>query len=111
MIGFIFLNRRRGRMEIRADVFGSWLHEDKSIYARALAKLYRANETPAVMSRKRLVHPHRYGRLRVAGITPDFPRPDLPARWGSMVAGLIIVMNMVGFLGIEYFLLDALDRG
>jgi Zn-dependent protease with chaperone function len=111
MIGFVFLNRRRRRMEIRADVFGSWLHEDKSIYAQALAKLYRANETPAVMSRKRLVHPHLYDRLRVAGITPDFPRPDPPARWGSMVAALILVMNMVAFLGIEYFLLDALDRG
>jgi hypothetical protein len=98
-------------MEIRADVFGSWLHEDKSIYARALAKLYRANELPAVMSRKRLVHPHLYDRLRAAGITPDFPRPDPPARWGSMVASLIVVMNMAGFLGILYVVLDALDRG
>jgi Zn-dependent protease with chaperone function len=67
MVGFVFLNQRRRRMEIRADVFGSWLHEDKSIYARALAKLYRANELPAVMSRKRLVHPHLYDRLR-AGV-------------------------------------------
>lgn len=98
-------------MEIGADVFGSWLHEDKSIYARALAKLYRANETPAVMSRKRLVHPHLYDRLRVAGITPDFPRPDPPARWGSMVAGLIVALNMVAFLGIQYLILDAFDRG
>ncbi len=76
MAGFIFLNRRRRRMEIRADVFGRWLHADKSIYAKALAKLYQANETPAVMSRKRMVHPHLYDRLLAAGITPDFPRPD-----------------------------------
>src|SRR5258708_337607 len=82
MAGFIFLNRRRRRMEIRADVFGRWLHADKSIYARALAKLYQANETPAVMSRKRMVHPHLYDRLLAAGITPDFPRPDtLPPVW------------------------------
>jgi Zn-dependent protease with chaperone function len=67
MIGFVLLNRRRRRMEIRADVFGSWLHEDKSIYAQALAKLYRANETPAVMGRKRTVHPHLYDRLLAAG--------------------------------------------
>jgi len=52
MAGFIFLNRRRRRMEVRADVFGSWLHADKSIYAGALAKLYQANEMPAVMPKK-----------------------------------------------------------
>ena len=108
--GFIFLNRRRRRMEVRADVFGSWLHADKSIYAGALAKLYQANEIPAVMSRKRLVHPHLYDRLRIAGITPDFPRPNPPAHWGSKVAMLIMVVNMVGFLGIQYFVLDFFDR-
>jgi Zn-dependent protease with chaperone function len=111
MAGFIFLNRRRRRMEIRADVFGSWLHADKSIYAGALAKLYQANEIPAVMPKKRMAHPHLYDRLVIAGITPDFPRPNPPAHWGSKVAILILVVNMVGFLAIQYFVLDFFDRG
>ena len=98
-------------MEIRADVFGSRVHEDKSIYARALSKLYQANEVPAVMGRKRMAHPHLYDRLLAAGITPDFPRPDPPARWGGKVANLIVAVNMVGFLGIQYLVLDFFDRG
>ncbi|MBV8280428.1 MAG: hypothetical protein JO170_34915 [Verrucomicrobia bacterium] len=111
MAGFIFLNRRRRQMEVRADVFGSQVHEDKSIYARALAKLYQANETPAVMPRKSMPHPHLYDRLRVAGITPDFPRPGRPARWGTRVALLVVVVNVAAFLGIQYFVVDFLDRG
>jgi hypothetical protein len=67
-------------MEVRADLFGSSVYEDKSIYARALAKLYQANEMPAVMPRKRMPNPHLYDRMVVAGVTPDFPRPDRPAR-------------------------------
>ena len=110
MIGFLFLNRRKRRMEIRADVFGSWLHQDKSIYARALAKLYQANETPAVMPTKGMVHPHLYDRLRIAGITPDFPRPNPPPRWGSSVMMLILAVTTVAVVGIEYTVLDLFDR-
>jgi len=110
MIGFRLLSRRRRRMEVRADVFGSWLHEDKSIYARALAKLYEANEMPAVMPRKHMPHPHLYDRMLVAGITPDFPRPDRPARWGSWLGTLIVAVNMAGFLAVQFFALDFLDR-
>jgi hypothetical protein len=65
----------------------------------------------AVMPRKRMPHPHLYDRLVIAGITPDFPRPKPPARWGSKVAMLLIVLNMVGFLGIQHFVLDFFDRG
>lgn len=110
LAGFTFLKRRRRRMEIRADVLGSWMHEDKSIYARALVKLYQANEMPAVMPRKRMPHPHLYDRMLVAGITPDFPRPDRPARWGSWLGSLIVAVNMAGFLCLQYFTLDLLDR-
>ena len=110
MAGFIVLNRRRRQMEVRADAFGSRVHEDKSIYARALAKLYQANEMPAVMAKTRMPHPHLYDRLLAAGITPDFPRPAPPTRWGSRVAILIFIINLVGFLGIQYFVLYLLER-
>jgi hypothetical protein len=108
MAGFRFLSRRRRRMEVRADVFGSSVYEDKSIYARALAKLYQANEIPAVMPRKRMPHPHLYDRMVVAGVTPEFPRPDRAARWGSWLGVLIVAVNMASFLGIQSFVLDLL---
>ena len=110
MAGFRFLGRRRRRMEVRADVFGSWLHEEKGIYARALAKLCEANEMPAVMHHKRLPHPHLYDRMLVAGITPDFPRPNRPARWGTWLGVLILTVNMASFLCLQYFTLDLVDR-
>jgi hypothetical protein len=65
-------------MEIRADVFGSRVHEDKSIYARALSKLYQANEVPAVMGRKRMAHPHLYDRLPQPGSRQTFRDRTLP---------------------------------
>ena len=110
MIGFKFLGRRRRRMEVRADVFGSRVLEDKGIYAQALAKLYQANEMPAVMPRKRMAHPHLYDRMLVAGVSPDFPRSDRPARWGTWVGVLLVAVNMVGFLTLQFFVLDFLDR-
>jgi len=108
MGGFRFLSRRRRRMEVRADVFGSLVYEDKSIYARALAKLYQANEMPTVMPKKRMPHPHLYDRMVVARVTPDFPRPDRPARWGSWLGVLIVAVNLAGFLSIQSFVLDLL---
>jgi Zn-dependent protease with chaperone function len=102
MAGLAVLGRRRRRMEVRADVYGSWLHEDKSIYARALAKLYEANEMPAVMHKKRLPHPDLYDRLLVAGITPDFVRPDSPARWGTWLGVLLLLASLAAFMGIQY---------
>jgi hypothetical protein len=93
-------------MEVRADVYGSRVHEDKGIYARALAKLYQANEMPAVMPRKRMAHPHLYDRMLVAGVTPDFPRPDRPARWGTWPGVLLVAVNMAGFLSLQFFVLD-----
>jgi hypothetical protein len=109
MAGFRFLGRRRRRMEVRADVFGSRVYEDKGIYARALAKLYQANEMPAVMPRKRMAHPHLYDRMLVAGVTPDFPRPDRPARWGTWLGVLLVLLNMAGFLTLQVFVFDLLD--
>ena len=108
MGGFRFLSRRRRRMEVRADVFGSSVYEDKSIYTRALAKLYQANDMPAVMPKKRLPHPHLYDRMVVAGVTPDFPRPDRPAQWGNWLGVLIVAVNMASFLSIQVFVLDLL---
>ena len=74
----------------------------------ALAKLYQANDMPAVMPKKRLPHPHLYDRMVVAGVTPDFPRPDRPAQWGNRLGVLIVAVNMASFLSIQVFVLDLL---
>jgi hypothetical protein len=80
---FIFPGHRRQRMEVRADDFGNRVPQDKGSYARALAKLFQANQLPAVMPRKRMAHPHLYDRRLVAGVSPDVPRPEHPAQWGT----------------------------
>jgi Zn-dependent protease with chaperone function len=63
------------RLEVRADAIAHANESDPGTYARALAKLYEDNLTPAVNSKKQTTHPHLYDRLLAAGVTPDFPRP------------------------------------
>ncbi|HYF34998.1 MAG TPA: M56 family metallopeptidase [Prosthecobacter sp.] len=65
------------RLENRADEAAMIGAEDSADYARALEKLYEANQMPAVM-RGRMVHPHLYDRMVAAGVTPDYPRPEPP---------------------------------
>ncbi len=75
------------RMENRADSMSATNDDEGPVYARALEKLYEANQMPAVMN-KRLVHPHLYDRMTAAGLTPDYPRPAPPPKrhWTSLAA-------------------------
>lgn len=68
------------RMEKRADQLALKEQINEGIYARALEKLYRENQSPAVNVNNRQTHPHLYDRMLAAGITPDFPRPARPKR-------------------------------
>ncbi|MBN8419098.1 MAG: M48 family metalloprotease [Verrucomicrobia bacterium] len=65
------------RMENRADSMSVTDESEGPIYARALEKLYEANQMPAMMT-KRLLHPHLYDRMIAAGLTPGYPRPAPP---------------------------------
>jgi Zn-dependent protease with chaperone function len=69
------------RMEKRADELALNEQASEGIYARALEKLYRENQSPAVAVNNRQTHPHLYDRMLAAGITPDFPRPAPPQRF------------------------------
>jgi len=81
MFFMLFLVRRFSqRMEKRADLLATGQQADHGVYARALEKLYQANQIPAVNVSNRQTHPHLYDRLLAAGITPDFPRPAPPKR-------------------------------
>lgn len=77
----LFTRRLAQKMEKRADklAVGSQLNE--GLYARALEKLYRENQLPAVNINNRQTHPHLYDRLVAAGLTPDYPRPPRPNRF------------------------------
>jgi Zn-dependent protease with chaperone function len=84
------------RMEKRADEVALQDQANEGVYARALEKLYRENQSPAVGSNNRQTHPHLYDRMVAAGITPDFPRPGRPRRftivgWGFIVAGGVLL--------------------
>ncbi len=76
----VFLRRLARRMEQRADVIAVENQRESGTYARALERLYQANQMPAVMTSNRLPHPHLYDRLLAAGLTPEYPRPRPPAK-------------------------------
>ena len=77
------------RMERRADNAAVRAQLNDGVYARALEKLYRENQIPAVNVNKRQTHPHLYDRMIAAGINPDYPRPRSPSR-----------MTLIGFVYI-----------
>jgi hypothetical protein len=72
------------------------------IYACALEKLYRENQSPAVNASKRATHPHLYDRMIAAGITPDFPRPARPKRL-TIIGWILVIAFAVLFLGPALF--------
>jgi Zn-dependent protease with chaperone function len=79
------------RMEHHADDAAIQGSVDPAIYARALEKIYQANQLPAVMRGNNMVHPHLYDRMLAAGVTPDYPRPQPPGRmaWPGWAVFLI----------------------
>jgi Zn-dependent protease with chaperone function len=85
LIGVVFLlltlaKRIARRMEHHADDAAIQGSLEPAIYARALEKIYQANQLPAVMRGNNMVHPHLYDRMLAAGVTPDYPRPQPPGR-------------------------------
>lgn len=76
----VFARRLARRMEQRADTVAVEHQSEAGTYARALERLYQANQMPAVMANNRLPHPHLYDRLLAAGLTPEYPRPKPPAK-------------------------------
>ncbi len=96
LIGIAFLllklaKRIARRMEHHADDAAIQGTADPAIYARALEKIYQANQLPAVMRGNNMIHPHLYDRMLAAGVTPDYPRPQPPGRmaWPGWAAFLI----------------------
>jgi Zn-dependent protease with chaperone function len=92
------------KMEKRADQIALIDQPNEGVYARALEKLYRNNQSPAVSVSKRPVHPHLYDRLIAAGVTPDFPRPKAPKRltWiGWVYVFAVIILLPMMFMRID----------
>ena len=96
-----FARRLSQRMEKRADQAALAEQSDEGVYAKALEKLYQANQTPAVNVNNRQTHPHLYDRMLAAGITPDYPRPARPKRmtW----PGWLIVAGFGAMLAFRLF--------
>jgi Zn-dependent protease with chaperone function len=90
------------KMEKRADAAAADRTGDSANYARALEKLYEANQIPAVMpKRNSLVHPDLYDRMLAVGVTPAYERPKPPRRaawtplflYGLFIFQLIIMIS------------------
>ena len=90
------------RMEKRADTLALQEQVNEGVYARALEKLYRENQSPAVNVNNRQTHPHLYDRMVAAGLTPDFPRPARPKR--LTLIGWMFILVFCLFLVLEVVL-------
>jgi Zn-dependent protease with chaperone function len=95
----IFARRLARQMEVRADAVAHDHQAGEGIYARALERLYKNNQMPAVMRGDRKAHPHLYDRMLAAGVTPDYPRPAAPPNqaWNG-----ILIWACLGMLGALY---------
>jgi Zn-dependent protease with chaperone function/tetratricopeptide (TPR) repeat protein len=91
---FILYGKRRRQLEKRADAFAREAESTPGTYPQALARLYEDSLLPAVTSGKGQSHPHLYDRLLDAGVTPNFPRPKPPSRWGAVPAFAILFLNL-----------------
>jgi Zn-dependent protease with chaperone function len=97
IIGFLIVlaigRRVARRMEQRADKIAVETQIDGAVYARALARLYEMNHTPAVMPNANKVHPDLYDRMVAAGVTPDFPKAGRAKKqsWTSILMVLCLV--------------------
>lgn len=92
------------KLESRADAMAKATESDLGVYARALARIYEDNLTPAVTKKTHRTHPDLYDRLLATGMTPDFPRPAPPsaAAWhGTMLswlAGILFGIFAIRFI-------------
>ncbi len=86
-------------LEKRADRIARDHTVEIGVYARALERIYRANQMPAVQRKNfALTHPDLYDRMLAAGLTPDYARPEVPAEqgWTSKLTMVILGLTVVG---------------
>ena len=89
------------QMEVRADVIASENSSNAATYARALERIYEANQIPAVMRGNRMAHPHLYDRMLAAGVTPDYSRPA-PPESNSLIIWLVsVALGIVAVLFVQ----------
>jgi Zn-dependent protease with chaperone function len=96
-ISSVYIRHLARRMEVRADAIADKNAAEAGVYARALERLYQANQLPAVMRGNRQTHPHLYDRLLSAGVTPDYPRPKPPdtVYWTTGLIYLTLVILII----------------
>lgn len=93
---FAALNGRVSRkMETAADQAAAQGLADSAHYAAALEKLYQANRVPAVL-RGKAAHGNLYDRMLEAGVTPAYPRPEMPARL-AWTGWLLLLTPLIPF--------------
>ena len=83
------------RLEERADRIAHTNEGEAGTYARALARLYEDNLIPAVLPRRRRIHPDLYDRLLAAGVQPDFPKPAAPSSFAVHGVLLLVLLGIL----------------
>lgn len=98
------IRRFSRRLEERADRIAHTNEGETGTYARALARFYEDNLTPAVLPRRRRTHPDLYDRLLAAGVQPDFPRPARPSSWAVHSVILLFLLGvLIGLTLVRLF--------
>ena len=92
MFGIRWFSRR---LEEKADRAAHANEGEAGTFARALARLYEDNLVPAVLPRRRRMHPDLYDRLLAAGVQPDFPKPAAPS---SFAVHSVLLFVLLGIL-------------
>jgi Zn-dependent protease with chaperone function len=104
LITMLMVKPMARRMEVRADAMAHAHQGDEGTYARALERLHEASLTPVVMVQQRRTHPDLYDRLLAAGVTPSYPRPQLPENPGfavivTLITGAVLYEIALTILG------------
>ncbi|MEM7410504.1 MAG: M48 family metalloprotease [Myxococcota bacterium] len=98
LVAVLAASRWSRRLEAAADAHAVDHESEEGVHARALEALYRAADTPAVLSKGTGSHPNLFDRMVASGVTPDYPRPAPPARHRMLfgflgVVGSILLAN------------------
>lgn len=97
-----FARRLSQKMEKRADQMALGEQVNEGVYARALEKIYRENQIPAVNPSKRMSHPHLYDRMVAAGLIPDYPRPATPKSYTAFSFIFLIALAIIAGIAMAF---------
>ena len=88
------------RLEKKADQAAHHREFEGGLYARALEKLYQANQLPAT-NPAGATHPNLYDRMLAAGLTPDYERPRVPLKQTRVALAYAVAFGVLAMFKLR----------